>query len=211
MAKVKFNSACMAIYGTSLPLPDDIAKRNDYNEIAEYCRDHISEANIESDLEFLSDLEECVTADDICEVIVDDHKDPECLRYSCEEDLSKYTDSMLFDSGEIIASATFKHKGKKLDVDLRIVGEVAVTYKDEVYHRPSEFPDELRSLIEENPNQWMTDDDVYVGLNNWFEYIFDTEGHVLEDDLSKMNSNDVLDDMKELAKWYFDGEKGGFA
>lgn len=125
------------------------------------------------------------------------------LNFKCEDDLSKYTDSMLFDSGEVIASGSFAFMGNRLDIDLVIAGDVAVTYKEDVYHSPSEFPDELKELIRSD-RWWDTNDNVYVGLNNWFEYVYEGDGDVLEDDLSKMTKEDVKSDMLEIASMYFD-------
>ena len=139
---------------------------------------------------------------------------PELIEFECTNNLSQYTDSMLFDSGEEIATGLFRYKDKEVEISLRICGQVAVDYKGETYHTPSEFPDELVERIKAHPNDWMyyspsgedTDDaegDVYVGLNNWFEYIFDGDGCVYEEDLSKATKEDILQDMIYLARQFF--------
>ena len=138
--------------------------------------------------------------------------------FSCEENLAQYISSMLFDSGEEIARGSFTCGDEHLEISLRVCGEVAVTYKDEVYHRPSEFPDELIQLIKEHPYDWdvyapsgegndEAEGDIYVGLNNWFEYIFDGDGDVYEEDLSKATPGMILDDMFYIARRYFGLEK----
>lgn len=123
-------------------------------------------------------------------------------RFVCEE-LSPFVDSMLFDSVTNVAYGTFSEGGKELQVFLDVRGEVAVTYKDEVYHRPSEFPDELKALIRKAPDQWMNEPDVFVGLNNWFELIFDNNGEVFEENVSELTPDRILSDMICVAEDYF--------
>lgn len=142
-----------------------------------------------------------------------------CLEFNCDNNLSQYTDSMLFDSGTEIASGKFGYNGKILDIYLDVSGEVAVTYKGETYHTPSEFPEELIEKIKEHPNWWEgyapsgegndnEEGDVYVYLNNWFEYIYGEEvlydGTVYENDLSKATKEEILEDMRYIAEQYFE-------
>jgi hypothetical protein len=152
-------------------------------------------------------------------------KDIVCVEFNCEEELSQFTDSMLFDSEDTsIAAARFVNKnGKAVTVDLCVRGEVAVDYKGETYHRPSEFPDELIERIKNQPNDWDVyapsgegndeeEGDIYVGLNNWFEYIWNydngaSDGIVCEQDISKMTVQDVLRELKEIAEWVFNGDE----
>lgn len=133
-----------------------------------------------------------------------------CVKFECDNDLTKYVDSMLFDStsdtGESIAHGIFEHDGEQCNIWLDVRGEVSVTYKGTVYHRPSEFPEELIEKIRKNPNDWEYngDDDIYVGLNNWFEYIFESDGEVYEADLSKATPEMIKEDMEAIACQYFE-------
>ena len=136
------------------------------------------------------------------------------VSFECSDNLKQYTDSMLFDSGECIASGVFEVNGKEFSIDLEVCGEVAVNFKGEVYHRPSEFPDELIERIKSRPNDWMyyspsgegNDDEegnVYVGMNNWFEYLMSNgDGDVFEEDLAEATSEKILEDMIYLANQY---------
>ncbi len=124
------------------------------------------------------------------------------LEFDCETNLSQYTDSMLFDSGTEIAFGKIEHEGKTLDIFLRIVGEVLVDYRNEIYYHSSEFPEALKEEIKKNP-YWDTKEDTYVGFNNWFEYLYGTNGSVLEGDLSKYTVDGVKNDMLSIAKDYF--------
>ena len=139
--------------------------------------------------------------------------------FSVTDNLKAYIDSMLFDSGEVIASGNFEASdGTSVSADLKVCGEVSVTFKDVVYHKPSEFPDELVDCIKAHPNNWdvyspsgegndESEGDIYVGLNNWFEYIWTnnntgmTDSIVCEQDISKMNASDIFKEMLEVAQY----------
>ncbi len=136
-----------------------------------------------------------------------------CTGFTCGN-LTNYSDSMLFDSGESIATGTFECDGETLDIDLEVAGDVRVEFKGETYRKPSEFPDELRDRIRANPNNWditapsgedndEPESDVYVCNNNWFEYVFNDDGEVFEDDLSKVSPERILRDMRAIADQYF--------
>ena len=128
------------------------------------------------------------------------------IDFNCEKDLSQYTDSMLFDSGTIIAFMDCAYNECQVSIELRVCGEVDVTYKGEDYRHPSDFPNELREIIKHNP-YWFTDtEDLYITNNNWFEYIYDcvyngntwSDGVLLEGDLSTYTEADLLKEMFEL-------------
>ena len=138
--------------------------------------------------------------------------------FTCEDNLAQYISSMLFDSGEEIARGTFTYGDEHLEISLKVCGEVAVTYKDEIFHRPSDFPDELIQIIKEHPYDWDIyapsgegNDDfecyIYVSMNNWFEYLFDGDGDVYEEDLAEATPGMILDDMFYIARRYFGLEK----
>ena len=130
------------------------------------------------------------------------------INFECDKNLSQYVDSMLFDSNTIIASMTCEINEHQINIDLMTRGYVNVEYKGDTYRYPSEFPQELKIKIKENPN-WWDDEDVYIDENNWFEYIYDdtingktySDGIVFEDDLSKYSVEQVKDDMVEVCKW----------
>ncbi len=138
--------------------------------------------------------------------------------FDCVDNLSNYVESMLFDSNEVVASGKFYFLGNKVEVSLEVRGEVAVDYKGETYHKPSEFPEELKELIKEHPYDWSVyspsgegNDDcegnIYVGMNNWFEYIYEaadySDGIVCEDDISKETPESILEGLKGIAAWCF--------
>lgn len=127
--------------------------------------------------------------------------------FTCEENLAQYTDSMLFDSGEVIASMDYvdNNTGKGVQMDLKVCGHVKVFFNDTPYCHASEFPDELINLIKSNP-EWELDERVYVCENNWFEYIYNYthfncgDGIIEESDVSKMTVEEIKSGMEDLCK-----------
>ena len=123
------------------------------------------------------------------------------------KDLSECQDSMLFDSYERIA----KYGNDSNYVALDVYGDVKVFYKDEMYKRASEMPQELLDKFK-NTN-YMNDSDIYIGNNNWFDYIYVLNGViqpndiVCENDLSVMSAQQLKEDMEEL--WHYFNSKGG--
>ena len=131
--------------------------------------------------------------------------------FSCEKDLSKYVDSMLFDSGEHIAHIEYEDdKGNKLNIDLMICGEVKITIGDNVYDSPREFPESLKEYIKNHPNNWdCTYKDAYIVNNNWFEFIYShngyTDGIVFEGDLSEYSNEQLKMEMIDLIDYIING------
>ena len=129
------------------------------------------------------------------------------INFKCSKNLKQYTDSMLIDSGTIIASFNCEANGYKINIDLMVCGEVDVTYKGVDYRCSSDFSTELKEIIKNKP-QWFTEtDDLYIANNNWFEYIYDytyngntwSDGILFESDLSTYTEADLLKEMYEIA------------
>lgn len=136
-------------------------------------------------------------------------------KWNCVDDLSPYFDSMLFDSGTSVCDMMLEdNSGVKIELDIVVSGSVSVTYKGETYHKPSEFPEELRNKIISDsedfavyaPSGEGNDDEegeCYCSLNNWFEVIFKlttprdefndgfTDGSVLEENISNMTPDEL--------------------
>lgn len=130
------------------------------------------------------------------------------IEFQCDNNLSKYTDSMLFDSNHVIATMICEDNGDKITVDLMTRGEVDVYYKGNRYRNVSEFPKDLKKLIEMDP-EWFDNKDVEVIDNNWFEYIYDvvgegisySDGIMFEDDLSTYSIEDLKEDMTQVCNY----------
>ena len=66
-------------------------------------------------------------------------------RYTQYEDMNPIKDSMQFDSDTEICS--YVSPDKKFTITIEVRGEVRLTYKDETYTKPSEFPQEVKEII----------------------------------------------------------------
>lgn len=127
------------------------------------------------------------------------------LIFDCDDNLEQYNDSMLFDSDTVIAGGKFEQDDKTIEISLCVRGEVSVNYKGETYHKPSEFPDELKQLIKDKPYDWDDRKDIYVSLNNWFEYIYEIDGYsdgIMAD--SPFTEENILADMLDIAEEQFE-------
>jgi hypothetical protein len=126
----------------------------------------------------------------------------------CDDDLSQYVDSMLFDSGECIAEMECEIGCAEIKISLEVRGKAKVYFGDDCqpYKYPSEFPQALKKLIKANPGRWDTEDGVYVDMNNWFEYIYTvndkySDGVMCEWDISKGTPEDIKKEMLEICEW----------
>lgn len=78
-------------------------------------------------------------------------------------DLSGINTSMELDSGQELARL---YDGD-LCATLKVVGDVVVIYKDEIYKAPSQFPEDLMKLFHEGKAD--SKHGVEIAFNNWFE------------------------------------------
>ena len=160
VALVKAVVTCMATYTTETYVPVDIA--GDTKKIAEYLNTpEVLNQLPANDLEWLGDLDngESVTEEDILSVEFPD------MEFEVFNSVENIPSSLLLDSGTEICSL----KGNGYDLRIEVKGEVRVTYKGVTYRTPSEFPEELKKIIRENPFDIEANGDVYIGNENWFE------------------------------------------
>lgn len=174
---------------------------NSLEEAYKYVQEHLDDIPLGSDPDYVDASYE-ISADEVDDCIYyQPISDVVCVTFNCE-DLSLYTDSMLFDSELTIAVGKFAYGRHEIEVSLAVRGEVSVAYKGNIYNTPSKFPKTLKDMIRNNPNNW-DGPDVYINFNNWFEYIFESDGRVYENDLSKAKPEEILEDMKNIARQYF--------
>ena len=77
------------------------------------------------------------------------------------------------------------------------------------YTSPCDFPAELKERIKANPGWWDTEDNTYIDMNNWFEYIYDhtidgktySDGIMFEDDLSEYSVEDIKNAMIKVGQY----------
>lgn len=89
-------------------------------------------------------------------------------RFEVFENLENVKDSMQFNSNTEIALLTL---GNGKTASIEVGGEVMVEWNGERYSSPSEFPQELKNLIETD-DRWEDDERVYIHNNNWFELFY---------------------------------------
>ena len=94
--------------------------------------------------------------------------------------LTNVNDAMELNSNLTIARLSGELlDGTKFEVILETQGKVTVVYKDELYCKASDMPEELLKLFHEggfSPNN----EDVCVNENNWFELIIIENGKIVE-------------------------------
>lgn len=138
--------------------------------------------------------------------------DIKCLEFHTDNELSRYTDSMLFDShNDEIAYGEFEIDNVMHVIRLEVNGYIRLYYKDEVFVSPSEFPEELKNLIKTNP-LWADDTDIDVRDSNQFEYIIGKkmdngviryyDGIECDDVVSELTEQDIFNEMVMILKDY---------
>lgn len=116
--------------------------------------------------------------------------------------LSDCKDSLLFDSGEQIAT----YGTKDTYVSLEVYGEVKVIYKNQVYHSACEMPPELLEIFKSG--DYGDDSNVEVLDNNWFDYVYVKNGqpqsndYVCESDISSMLESELETEMAEYLRYF---------
>ena len=145
----------------------------------------VEEKEMESDLEVLDYLN-LMTPEMVFSKETPKDRLAAALRFYLDEDLTNVTDSMEFDSGTEIATLSFGDS----EASIMVCGEVRVTFKDELYRKPSEFPEELKEII--RAGHVFDHENVYVGNNNWFAIQFR--------DGTEWDPNDDVVDVEGLSK-----------
>lgn len=127
------------------------------------------------------------------------------MTFEIYHELSKCKDSMLFDSHESIATYGTDDNYISLDV----YGEVNVYYKDELYYRASEMPDELLEHFRNGTAD--CNEEIYIQNNNWFAYVHvvnnitDYNDFLCESAISKMTELELLAEMQEVWDYFNNG------
>ena len=149
------------------------------------------------------------------EIIGEPKRELTCTRFDCDNDLSKYTDSLLFPQGETIVVADFKDKdGINVNLRVEVVGDMKVIFNGEPYYDPADFPDELIECIKNGDHGCDYDDNPYVEDGNWFNVEFTIEGKngdeiaydgdSIEVDISKMTVEEMKEYLADYAENCYD-------
>lgn len=122
--------------------------------------------------------------------------------WNCFEDLTECVDSMLYDSGTVIASGEFVCDGMEYSIDLMVTGHVCIIFDGVKYKCPSKFPERVKEIIKQG--KLFDSDEVEVVENNWFEYVVNvdgySEGFIFEGDLAEYTPQELKEEMIEIVE-----------
>ena len=105
--------------------------------------------------------------------------------------LAECKDSLLFNHGDIIASLS---SSNGILVQIGVVGDVRILYKDNVYRYPDNYPDEITKALKDGTFGQMEYDGIVETINNnWFEVFVFKNNEPVNSDVWEM----VLDTISE--------------
>ena len=83
--------------------------------------------------------------------------------------LAECKDSLLYDSGEVIAQLT---STSGIDIKIAVTGELRILYKDNIYRHTQNYPPELAAAISSGEIYQMAErGQAEIQNNNWFEIL----------------------------------------
>ena len=140
-------------------------------------------------------------------------------RFDCDKNLAQYDNTLLCDGDDAICIMTVEDEcGNRVELDLRVRGEVRVFWDGCVYKHYSQFPSELTEYLK-NGGDWYSGDcdtGCYVDMSNWLEVIYaaynsddeevgyDSVGEFCESDISGMTPSQLKDILLDDAQWVFE-------
>lgn len=132
------------------------------------------------------------------------------ISFECKQDLTPYTNSMLFDRHEIAKMVAESDSGDKLEITLEVRGSIKVWLNGQVYASAAEMPQELKSIILLPPEERSACKDYEAEDENWFEYIYTdpqtgcSDGIIFSEDLATYDPDSIKDEMQQIATEYFE-------
>lgn len=131
-----------------------------------------------------------------------------CKSFSCltEQQLKDFGDTLLHDSGEELAKATFSYcKDHELTIKLKVCGDVRIVYDGCAYKNAEQYPESLVDLIKAGKHISGSCENLFIDDSNWLEYVYEGKEDITicERDITKMAPEDILDDMTKIAENYF--------
>ncbi len=159
---------------------DDLAMpkgeiRENITSICDMCRENferLKAADYEVDSTVFKNNQDTLNAFEAMLDIIDNPEKVEgrtITSFECAEDLSQYEYSLLFCSGECVATMTVEDdRGYTIDMELIVTGDVNVEFNGENYFSPDDFPPELKQAIKDGKY----DEEFTAHNNNWFELVY---------------------------------------
>lgn len=130
-----------------------------------------------------------------------------CKSFTClsEQELKEFGNTLLYDSGETIAKATFVFcKDCEFTVSLVVNGDIRIVYNDGVYKNAAQYPNELIQLLKESKPGDPLPENLFIDDSNWLEYVYKGKEDITicERDITKATPEDILGDMTKIAEYY---------
>ena len=106
--------------------------------------------------------------------------------------LAECKDSLLFNHGDIIASLS---SSNGILVQIGVVGDVRILYKDNVYRYPDSYPDEITKALKDGTFGQMEYDGIVETINNnWFEVFVSKNNEPVNSDVWEMALDTISED-----------------
>lgn len=139
-------------------------------------------------------------------------------RFDCDKNLAQYDNTLLCDGDDAICIMTVEDEcGNRVELDLRVRGEVRVFWDGCVYKHYSQFPPELTEYIKNGGDWWggYYDNGCYADESNWLEVtytIYNSDGEEIKtgsagdffEDMKEMTPKKLQDILLEYAEWALD-------
>ena len=101
-------------------------------------------------------------------------------------------DSLLFDSGEVIATLT---SSNDICVTLAVIGDIKIEFENEIYNTPRKYPSVLINAIKDGLIYRMENEGIVKILNNnWFEISVSKNGEIVHSDVWEMSFENLSDE-----------------
>lgn len=135
--------------------------------------------------------------------------------FSCDEDLFQYSIPVCCDGDDPIAVMTVEDKiGNRIELDLRVVGEIKVNWKGKVYTHYSQFPEDLIEYVKNEGN--FNDENCpiesrnYIGLRytsyNYKDEEVYSDDIIFDEDMSEITQEKLKTVLLKNALWVLDAE-----
>ena len=98
----------------------------------------------------------------------------EQISFTCDGNLSKYSNSLRFTDGTKVAKLKYKNENNIIDISLIVKGNVETIYKGTVYFYYNTLPEQAKKLIAENKGN--SNEDIYIRQRNGFEFVYSING-----------------------------------
>ena len=120
------------------------------------------------------------------------------LDFKIFDELSEYTDSLLFDNETIATLTTNKYR-----VTIEVVGDKRIIFENQVYKSANKYPDKLIEIIKSG--NFLDNDEIEIVDNNWFEIDIYESDTIVNDEVLEINIHTMTkEDLKQYMIRYLE-------